>query len=269
MRSRHVNVFQMSRRIFPLLLVAVVLSACTVDDVAEADPTPTLAPPPTAAPGELTVGDLIARVDAAWPMVTSMRTMSTSGPVPSDDPSAAEARGVQSSIEEVVAPGNRRIVRMTDEVTTDEQIYVEGKVYMYGVFVASAVAPEVGPTTWITVDPSVVPADTPVGYQLSYLMRPNETPFGSITDDMRQRPAAPAGQVQVGGRTCTVYTFTDATQAGDRVDYELALDENDLPCQLVQRAGGFQNSSVFEINVPDLRIMAPDTPTPVSGTPEG
>jgi hypothetical protein len=252
-----------------LLLVAVLAAGCGITGEDEPDPTPTLAPPPTAAPGDTTVGDLIQRVDAAWPAVTSMRATSMSGPIPSDDPEATEATGVQSTVEEVVAPDSRRIVRMTDGATTDEQIYVDGKVYMYGAFVAGAVAPEVGPGTWITVDPSVVPADTPVGYQLSYLMRPHEAPFGSITDAMRRRPATSAGSVRVAGRVCTLYTFTDATQAGDRVDYELALDENDLPCQLVQRAGGFQNSSVFEINIADLTIIAPDTPTPVSGTPEG
>ncbi len=269
MKFRRVYLSRIAGRIVFLLLVAGVLAGCGNSGEDEPDPTPTLAPPPTAAPGEMTVGDLIQRVDAAWPTVTSMRTTSTSGPIPSEKPDATTAAGVQSTVEEVVAPDSRRIVRMTDGATTDEQIYVNGNVYMYGAFVAGAVAPEVGPGTWITVDPSVVPADTPVGYQLSYLMRPHEAPFGSITDAMRSRPATSAGQVQVAGRVCTVYTFADATQAGDRVDYELALDEHDLPCQLVQRAGGFQNSSVFEINVPDLRIIAPDTPTPVSGTPEG
>jgi hypothetical protein len=189
--------------------------------------------------------------------------------VPTDDATATAASGVQSTVEETVAPNSRRIVRMTDGVPTDEQVYVNGKVYMWGTFVASAVAPEVGAGTWVTVDPADVPGDTPVGYQLSYLTRPQEAPFGSLSAETRALPAASAGQVQVGGRTCTVYTFLDATELGDRIEYELALDDNDLPCQLVQRAGGFQNSSVFEINVPDLKIIAPDAPTPVSGTPEG
>jgi hypothetical protein len=86
---------------------------------------------------------------------------------------------------------------------------------------------------------------------------------------LRAAPAREAGEVEVGGRVCTVYTFADTTETGTRVDYELALDDANLPCQLVRRAGGFQDSSVFEVNVPDLQIAAPDAPTPVSGTPEG
>jgi len=262
----------MLRRFSPLLsLLAVValLTACGTGGNDDPTPTPTNPPLPTAAPGALTVGDLLARVDAAWPTVASMRTTSTSGPVPIDDGAATEATGVQSTVEEMVAPDSRRIVRMTDGIPTDEQVYVNGTVYMWGAFVAEAVAPEVGSGTWITVDPSVVPADTPVGFQLAYLTRPQGSPFGAISDEMRTLPATSAGQVQVAGRTCTVYTFVDATELGDRIEYELALDEHDLPCQIVQRAGGFQNSSVFEVNVPDLKITAPDEPTPVSGTPEG
>ncbi|HVL25444.1 MAG TPA: hypothetical protein VM450_15250 [Thermomicrobiales bacterium] len=265
MRSLRVVWNRHLTHVLSLLAVAVLLTAC--GGGGDPEPTPTPAPPPTAAPGALTVGDLLARVDAAWPQVTSMRVTSTAGPVPTDD--ATVTSGVETTIEETVAPDSRRIVRQTDGATTDEQVYVGGTVYMYGAFVAGAVAPEVGPGTWITVDPAAVPDDTPVGYQLSYLMRPQGAPFGSISAGMRARPVTDAGQAQVGGRICRVYSFIDATDMGDRVEYELALDEHDLPCQLVQRAGGFQNSSVFEVNVPGLTIVAPDAPTPVSGTPEG
>ena len=262
--------FPISRHAIRITTIALVLllAACGGGD-ADPTPEPTSPPPPTAAPGELTVGDLVAGVEAAWPQVRSLRTTSMSGPVPTDGTAATPARGVQSSIEESVAPNSRRILLMTDGAITDEQVWVNDTVYMWGAFVANAVAPEVGSQVWVTVDPTVVPDESTVGRQLRYLTRPFDNPFGAITDDLRAQPAKEAGQVEVGGRACTVYTFADVTETGTRVDYELALDDAGLPCQLVRRAGGFQDSSVFEVNVPDLHVVAPDAPTPVSGTPEG
>lgn len=255
-------------RFTPILVLAVFLTACGAGNP-EPTPEPTNPPAPTAAPGELSVGDLVDRVNAAWPQVRSLRATSMSGPVPTDGPDSTPASGVQSSIEEAVAPDTRRIVRMTDGAITDEQIWVNGTVYMWGVFVANAVAPEVGDQVWVTVDPTIVPAESPVGRQLSYLTRPLDSPFTAMTDDLRAQPAQEAGEVEVGGRVCRGYTFADSTASGTRIDYELALDDAGLPCQLVRRAGGFQDSSVFEVNVAGLQIVAPDAPTPVSGTPEG
>lgn len=218
----------------------------------------------------LTVGDIIQRVDAAWPNVTSMRITSMSGPVPADTEAAASPTSRDAvTVEEWVAPNSRRIVEQVGDSIVNEQVYINDKVYMWGMFVGTSVAPEVGTRTWVTVDPDVVPPDTPVGYRVSYISRAPGVPFGTVTSELRKRPAKEAGTVHAGGRSCTLYTFFDSTQLGDRIEYELAIDDNDLPCQVVQRAGGFQNSSVYEINEPDIEIIAPDAPTPVSATPEG
>ena len=120
-----------------------------------------------------------------------------------------------------------------------------------------------------TLDKDIVPRDTPVGNRIAYLTREPASPFARMSDDMLVQPVHESGTVQVGERTCTLYTFGDTGGGGDAIRYELALDENDLPCQVVQRAGGFQNSSVYEINTDGIQILAPDAGTPVSGTPEG
>ena len=151
----------------------------------------------------------------------------------------------------------------------NEQVYVDGIIYMKGTFVATAVAPEVGRDTWITLDPSVVPADTPVGTRIAYLTREPVSPFSGMAPEILSEPVRESGDVQVAGRTCTLFTFGDPENTGEEIRYEIALDENDLPCQVIQRAGGFQNSSVYEINSDDIQIIGPDAGTPVSGTPEG
>lgn len=262
-------------RLYPLLLLGaatLVLASCTPGETTgDAEPGTDEAasnPMSTAADGELTVGDLIASVDETWPGVTSMRMTSMSGAVPTDSDTTPIAKGTVA-IEEWTAPNSRRIIEQVDGVTINEQVFVDGQVYMWGMFVGTSVAPEVGPTTWVTLDPSIIPPDTPVGYRVSYLARAAGPPFGMVSEQMHERPVTESGTVQVGGRACTLYRFVDTTQLGERIEYELALDENNLPCQLVQRAGGFQNSTVYEINDPDLAIVAPDAPLPVSGTPEG
>lgn len=262
-----------SRLLFRLLSIAtaaVLLVSCSTgnnddDDNTSSDSAAAL---PTAADGELTVGELLGEVDAAWSNVTSFRMTSMSGPVPTEGNDTPTPQG-PVTIEEWTAPNNRRIVERMGDTITNEQVFVDGKVYMWGTFVGTSVAPEVGPSTWVTLDPSVIPPDTPVGYRVSYITRAGGPPFGSVTEDMRQRPAKEAGTVQAGGRSCTVYTFVDTTQLGEKITYELAIDENNFPCQLIQRAGGFQNSTVYEVNSPDLQILAPDAPLEVSGTPEG
>lgn len=266
----NVTVFRQTFRIITFLSALILLVACGSGSAQDNEQEPTADAPalPTAEPGELTVDELLDRVEEAWPDVTSMRLSSTSGAIPTDTPVTPTA-GTVVTYEEWVAPDSRRVVEEMDGTIINEQIFVDGRVFMWGNFVGTSVAPEVGSSTWVTVDPEVVPDDTPVGYRVTYLTREAGPPFGMVTEQLRQRPVRESGQVQAGGRECTVYTFVDSTQLGERIDFELALDENDLPCQIVQRAGGFQNSTVYEISVPGLEILAPDTPTLVSGTPEG
>jgi hypothetical protein len=261
-------------RLFSLAMIALLLSACGPGNAQEStepetDESAASNPAPTAAEGELTVGDLVTDVDAAWSGVTSMRVTSVSGPVPTEKQGGSPVPQGPIAIEEWVAPNNRRLLERVGGIVTNEQVFTNGKVYMWGMFVGTSVAPEVGSGTWVTLDPEVIPPDTPVGYRVTYITREPGSPLGTITPDMRQRPVKESGTVQVGGRSCTLYTFVDTTQLGERIDYELALDSDNLPCQHVMRAGGFQNSSVFEFNNPDIQVIAPDAPTPVSGTPEG
>ena len=261
-------------RLLSLGLIAILLAGCSSGSApdtgeAESGDLTSLDPMPTAAEGELTVGILLAQIDAAWPKVTNMRVTTMSGPVPAEgEPQTPVAEGV-ITVEEWAAPNNRRIVERMGDQVVNEQVFVDGMVYMWGMFVGTSVAPQVGSDTWVMLDPEVIPPDTPVGYRVNYIIREPGTPFGTVSEEMQRRPAKESGMVQVSDRSCTLYTFIDTTQLGDRIYYELALDIESLPCQLVQRGGGYQNSSVYEINDEDIRITPPDAATPVTGTPEG
>jgi hypothetical protein len=261
---------QLLFRISSLALVTILLVACsTGGDKTDETPTPEpTAAPPTAAPGELSVGEVLDRVNTAWSGVESMRVTTFSGTATQTDTGTAVPSG-SYTVEEWTSPGNRRVAEIFNGTAINEQIYVDGTIYMRGTFVTMAVAPEVGPETWIILDESVVPPDTPVGLRITYLTRESGSPFAGMSPDLLAQPANESGTVRVGDRSCTLYTFGDQGNEGDEIRYELALDENDLPCQVVLRGGDAQNSSVYEFNSDDIRIDAPLEGTPVSGTPEG
>jgi hypothetical protein len=259
-------------RLAVLALSAIFLAACTSgDDDNAVSPTaaPPTHPPATAAPGEMSVDDLTGRINAAWDGVTALRVTSSSGPIPVQDDSGTPAASGSYAVETWTAPNNRQITEVVDGTIINEQIYVDGAVFMKGIFVGSAVAPEVGSGTWITLDRDVIPRDTPVGNRVAYLTREPASPFAVMSPELLAQPVRESGTVRVGDRACTLYTFGDPRGEGAEIRYEVALDENDLPCQVIQRAGGFQNSSVYEINEDDIQVAAPDGGTPVAGTPEG
>jgi len=265
--GRHRPVVSLVSVAFALTLI---LSGCSVSGN---DPDPTPTPPPTEAPiptltaDQVSVGDLIDRIDAAWPSVTTMRSTSWSGPA--NNSIGTPAPDQDATVEETVAPSSRRRVALTNGAPVDEQISINGVVYFKGASVVNAVAPFVGADTWVRVDPTIVPPDSVVGQQLAYLTRPLGPPYDSVSADLRARAATPSGTVTVAGRTCTNYTFVDTTSSGEKIDYALSLDDHDLPCSLVQSAGGFANTTIYEFNNPGIVITAPAGATPVSGTPEG
>ncbi len=240
------------------LLSALLLVSC---GLVSADPTPTPEPTatvsPTLPPDAVTVGDLVAGVEAAWSTVTSMRTTFWSAEVSTVGTPAAD--GVVT-IEEVVMPSNRHVVQETDGVVTDEQLVVDGRIYMKGTLVPAAIAPMVDTNTWVEVDPAAATSDSPAAMQVAYLLSPVVSPFAGVSTETRGMLATPIGDIEVDGRTCQGFTFGDA--AG--ITYELTIDEHNLPCRLIQTAGGYASVTAYAFNVPDLTLTAPEIATPAA-----
>lgn len=246
-----------------LVVVLLFLTACGSSTEVEPTPAPT-EPPPTPAEGQMTLADLVALSEEPWADVTFMRTTSQSGPVPTE----GENPPFTGSVQDWTPDGNRQILEFQEGTLVNEHIWADGVVYMRGQFVSSAVAPELDVNTWVILDTEVVPVDTPVGVRIQLLTREQRGPYGELTDDLLVRAVTESGTVTVGSRTCTMYTFGDENETGTEIRYEIAIDESGLPCQVIQRAGGYQNSTVYVFNL-DEEIEAPLEGTPVSGTPEG
>lgn len=254
-----------------LVVATLALAGCGAggDATPTAIPSPTSAPAPTLAPGQVTVGSLLARIAGSWDKVQNDRaeftTIVTSPATPGATPTVAQQT---QTITEEIKPDRRRVVTNVNGATTEE-IRVGDKIYMRGLFVTQMVAPNVGPDIWVTVDPKVVPPDSPVGQEIASLTAAIAPPYQTVSEQMKQRAATPAGTVQVAGRTCTAYTFADVSANGGRIDYTLAIDDQDMICSLTQSAGSVQNITTYTFNVPGLQVIPPDQATPVAATPEG
>ncbi|MBA3275802.1 MAG: hypothetical protein H0T72_08410 [Chloroflexia bacterium] len=239
-----------------LTLLSILLASCSISTD---DPFPTPAPTVTAVPtllaDALSVGKLLARVETAWPSVQSMRT--TFWSTEAADGGTPPATGMVT-VEEVVLPASRRVVVLSDGMPTDEQIAVDGRIYMKGALVPAAIAPLVNAETWVEVDPAAASTDSPVAMQVSYLLSAIVSPFSSISPETAGQEAIAIGEVIIGDRTCQGYTFGDA----GGILYELTLDERNLPCRLVQKAGASANVTVYDFNIAGLAIAAPDVATP-------
>ena len=246
-------------------LVAVIIFLTACGNTADTEPTPApTEPPPTPAEGQMTVADMVALSDEPWEDGTFMRTTSQSGPIPTD----GDAPAFTGTVQDWTPNGDRHLLEFQDGTLVNENIWVDGVVYMRGQFVSSAVAPELDVNTWVILDTEVVPENTPVGLRIQLLTREQKGPYGELTDDTLARPITEGGTVTVGDRTCTVYTFGDENETGTEIRYEIAIEESGLPCQVIQRAGDFQNSTVYVFDLDEV-IEAPLDGTPVSGTPEG
>lgn len=249
-----------------LLALMIFLTACGNSSDPEATPEPTATEaPPTPAEGQLTVRDLVTMANDAWPSVTTMRITSQSGSIPAAD---AEEAPLTGTVEDWDADGNLHLLEFQEGTMVNEQIYVDGTIYMRGQFVSSAVAPELDVNTWVILDPQISRGDTPVGFRVRYLTREITGPYGEFTEDTLAQPLNESGKVTVGDRSCTLYSFGDENETGTEIRVEIAVDDSGLPCQIIQRAGDFQNSTVFVFNL-ETDIAAPLEGTPVSGTPEG
>ena len=212
----------------------------------------------------MTVGDVVGFSDDAWQDVTFMRTTAQSGPIPTDD----EGSPFTGTVQDWTPNGDRHLLEFQEGTMINEQIWADGTVYMRGQFVSSAVAPELDVNTWVILDTAIVQEHTPVGIQIEYLTRDQNGPYGDLSDEFLGQSVSEGVRVTVGDRSCTMYTFGDENDTGTEIRYEIAVDDSGLPCQVIQRAGDFQNSTVYLFNL-DEEIVAPLEGTPVSGTPEG
>jgi hypothetical protein len=240
------------------------LASCSLE--LDPDPTPTAAPTAVVfGPNDIVVDTLLDDSLAAWKSVTGW-TSETS----IDSPQGGSASGASTRIaEEMILPGDRHLLSMNGETVVTEEIVADGTLYMRGTLVSSSIYPAVDADTWITFTPDQVPPGTVLEQRVSYLLSAPEFPFASVTDETRALPARPAGEIQVDGRACLVFAFTTASADSAGINYRIAFDEQDRPCQLVREAGGVIETTSWSYPERQEPITAPADATRVDAFPGG
>jgi hypothetical protein len=253
------------RRIATLIaLVAAValISACSFDDSIEPDPTAT----PTAVafePGDIAVGSLIDTSREAWGTVETWTSESRDASAAADSGTATTS----TTSETLQGPDARHVVSMNGDTVVAEEIVLDGRIYMRGTMVSSSVYPDVNADAWISFTPDQVPEGSVLEQRVAYLTAPPEFPFATVTDETRALPAKPSGEVRVDDRTCTAYRFTTTTPESEGIDYTIAFDDQDRPCQLVREGGGVVETTSWSYPEHPEPLEPPKEVTPVETFP--
>lgn len=236
-------------------------SGCSLDTESTRDPTAT----PTAVtfgPDDVAVGVLLDRSQQAWDAVDSWTSETRI-----DGPDTSESSGTASvTTERVVLPNNRQILTTNGETIVSEEIIVDGTIYMRGTLVSTSIYPEASEETWISFSPDQAPPGTPLEQRVAYLTSSPTFPFESVTPETRKLPASPVGDVQVGDRTCAVYQFSTSDADSEGINYRIAFDSENRPCQLVKEGGGIVETTTWTYDA-DVSIAPPSDSLPVDEFP--
>lgn len=229
-----------------------------------------------ARPPALTLGALADRTNAAMSGLSSYRaTFVGSGAdvlrEAREAGSAATPVGADTGpitvVREFIAPDRQRQVLSGAGAVDHEAILIGPALYVRGPL-ATAIDPGAGPDDWLTLPIDMVDPEAPGGAALAGLLMPLQSPLVGIGDNLRPQAVRDLGPTTVEGRACRVWGAADTTPIGTRLDIAIAVDGDNLPCQLETRMGADLVSSVtydrFDAVEP---ITAPASATAVAALP--
>lgn len=239
--------------------------------------------PATPEEGSLTFGALADRVGAAWPGVESYRITFTgsapSGLAASGTPTArpaatpgatpmARPRDTYTTVREVALPDRQRQSLTGLGADDHEAIAIGDQLFVRGP-VVERIAPGTPESSWIALDPTTLPEGAPLLHLLGGLPDLPGAPLATLPERLRAQEVREAESVEHDDRTCRVFAAADTVPAtGMRVDYTIAIDENDILCFVETGAGGvIQGRDEYTGINAELDIEPPAAATPVSIPP--
>jgi hypothetical protein len=242
-----------------------------------------VATPGTPEASSLTFGDLADRINAAWPSVQSYRVTFT-GTAPSGfagsgtpvsgllaTPGATPITRPSETYTTVraIAPPDRQHQTVTGLGADDhEAIAIGDMLYVRGP-VVEQIAPGTAPDVWIQLDPTSLPDGALLLHLLGGLPELPGAPLSTLPERLRAQGVRELDSIEHEGRACRVFSAADTVPAtGMRVDYIIALDQNDIPCFIETGAGGIaQGRDEYSAINTDVAIEPPASATPVSVPP--
>jgi len=245
-------------------LIALALSACgdetRSDATSSIQPTPSLAFEPTTSatlvPGEVTAGQIADRIAAAWPKVTSYRSITRIIPA-SGTPEATPAVELAGRADRhVILPDQKQIV-ITDQGSTTEIVLVNG------ILSKRTTPPGGSPSPWQIIDPGTVSPNDPFSRTYATILAPETPPYSGLSGRQRDRIGTEQGETAINGRACTGYLFPEVTETGERIQVIVYLDSVDLPCRIETRAGLTISQTDYVFNQ-ETAIATPVAATPAA-----
>jgi hypothetical protein len=174
-----------------------------------------------------------------------------------------------------VLPDRQRQVVTGLDGDDHEAVVIGNDLYVRGP-VVKRLNPSASENDWIAIDLTKLPADAALPPLLDSVRELPQSPLANLPDRLKPQVVRDMSSVDFDGRRCHVYGAADTVaDTGMRIDYTIALDQQDLPCFIETSTGGVtQGRDEFTgINAPIL-IESPQVATPVSavnvpGTPAG
>ena len=255
----------------------------TAPATAEPAEEPAVSTPASPIEGSLTFGDLADRVGVAWPQVESYRVSfigtALGGPTASGTPTArpaatpgatpvARPRETYTTVREVALPDRQRQTVTGLGADDHEAIAIGDALFVRGP-VVERIAPGAPDSDWVELDPTSLPEGALLLRLLGGLPELPSAPLATLPERLREQDVREWEAVEHDGRECQVYAAVDTVPAtGMRVDYTIAIDENNFPCFVETGAGGVtQGRDEYTAINADLNISAPSSATPVSIPP--
>jgi hypothetical protein len=254
-------------------------------------------------PPRTTLGDLAARMDAAWPRAAAYRAVYTGSnaaqsverapavapgatpvlsatplaPAPGATPAVATTPGATPApvgsgrpltTLEVVRPDRVRQVVVGAGANDHEAVVIGDQVYVRGPL-AAVLSPGASPQGWLVLPAAAVAAaagdeDDPAAV-LAAVLSPPESPLSGLPGNLLPQEPRDLGPVDVNGRACRAWGAANTTPTGERLDITIAMDGDGLPCSVETRKGTeVLGTVVWEAFGEPLTIEAPVGATPVA-----
>ena len=272
------------RRIALAAFAVALLPACGAMPEPAPPTEPPSAPPAVSSPeagsataspeAALTLGELTNRVNTAWEGLESFQVTSTSqGLAVSEQQGTPVATPVASPVSrqtveivfarDVILPDLQR-QGVSGLGSEDHEAIVSGDTIFVRGPLAEEIAPGIPPDTWISVNADDIPAGSVLAHALGGLPALPPAPLAAFPERVLTQEVRELGSAEFEGRDCQLFGAADTvTTTGTRVDYAIAIDDQDLPCFIETSSGGvILNRSEFRDINAVLDIATPAA-TPV------